>query len=145
MLFTIAVSIQVAPAARTQTFAVFATNSLHRRRQQHLLAQNIFQQKTFALIIADFGLGFADRNFFAAPVHALRAVEQVKARFTLCDTGSRQRAQLNFNLCDASLPTTRMSSTFWWCPRCSTISSARPSVCNGQSVGSRGRTRCRPG
>src|SRR5262249_4387911 len=39
---------------------------------------NVFQLKTFALIIADLGVGLGNRNFFAAPIDAQRPVQQVE-------------------------------------------------------------------
>src|SRR5690349_8758702 len=60
-LFTVTLFlVQVASAARAQTFAIFAAHGLDRRREQYLLAQDVFQEKTFALIIADFRFRFAD-------------------------------------------------------------------------------------
>ena len=71
MLLTMALlDIQVAAAVRTQTFAIFAAQRPDRRGQQHLLAQDVFQQKTFALIIADLGLGLADRHLIGAAIYA---------------------------------------------------------------------------
>src|SRR5271157_4900929 len=70
--------VQVAPAMRTQSFAIFAAKRPHWRGQQHLLAQGVFQQQTFALIVADLGLGFGDRHLVGAAVHAQRPVDQVK-------------------------------------------------------------------
>src|SRR6202162_6663917 len=58
--------IQVLAAVRTQTFAIFAANRLQWQRQQHLLAQRVFQKQPFALVVADLGLGVSDRKLFVA-------------------------------------------------------------------------------
>src|SRR5664279_3991966 len=63
---------------RTQSLAVFATNQFHGRRQQHLLAQNVFQQKTFALIIADFGVRLGNSDSFRAAIDTKGPVQQIK-------------------------------------------------------------------
>src|SRR5271166_6073779 len=70
--------VQVLPAMRTQSFAIFAAKRSHRRRQQHLLAQGVLQQQTFTLIVADLGFRFGDRHLVGAAVHAQRPVDEVK-------------------------------------------------------------------
>ncbi len=76
---TLLLQIQVAPAMRAQPLAIFPTQGPNRCCQQHLLTQDIFQQEAFALIIADFGLGFGNRYFVGPPIHAQWAVDQVEA------------------------------------------------------------------
>ena len=68
--------VQILAAMRAQALAIFAAGDLQRQRQQHLLAQNIFQQNSVALIIADLGFGVGHREFVAAGVRAERPVEQ---------------------------------------------------------------------
>src|ERR1017187_381982 len=63
---------------RAQSLAVFATNQFHGRRQQHLLTQDVFQQKTFALIIADFGVRLGNGDFFRPAIDAYGPIEQVE-------------------------------------------------------------------
>ena len=53
--------VQILAALRTQSLAIFAASDLQRQREQHLLAQNILEQNTFSLIIADLGFGVGDR------------------------------------------------------------------------------------
>ena len=63
MLLTMTLlDIQLRPHSGHNPLQSSRHSALDRRGQQHLLAQNVFQQKTLALIIADFGLGFADRT-----------------------------------------------------------------------------------
>ena len=71
MLFTMTLlNIQVAAAVRTQPLAIFAAQGPNRRGQQHLLAQCIFLQQAFALIIADLGLRLGNGDLVGAPIHA---------------------------------------------------------------------------
>src|SRR5581483_8402819 len=63
---------------RTQAFALFFTNRTQRQRQQNLLAQNVFEQQTFSLIIPDLGLNRGHRELFASGVRTLRTIEQIK-------------------------------------------------------------------
>ncbi len=79
MLLTMTLlDIQIAAAQRTQSLAILAAQRPNRRRQKHLLAQGVFQKQAFAHIIADFGLGLADGRLIGAPIHPLRAVDQIK-------------------------------------------------------------------
>ena len=59
---------------RTKPFAVFAADHLQRQRQQNLLAQRIFQQQAFALIIADLGFGSGYRKLFPASIRSQRPI-----------------------------------------------------------------------
>ena len=70
--------VQIAPAVRTQSLALFAAQGAYRRGQQNLLAEDIFQQKTLALIIADFGFRLADGRLIPAAIHTQRPVDQIK-------------------------------------------------------------------
>src|SRR5246500_5870838 len=54
--------IQVLAALRAQSFAVVAARYLQRQRQQHLLAQHVFEEKPVALIVTDLGLRVGDRK-----------------------------------------------------------------------------------
>ena len=63
---------------RAQTFAVFPANQFHGRRKQDLLAQNVFQQKTFALIIADLGVRLRNGDFFRPAIDTQGPVQQIK-------------------------------------------------------------------
>src|SRR5208283_1779619 len=79
MLLTMAFfDVAVAPAKRTQPFAIFAAQRPYWRGQQNLLAQGVFQQQTFALIIADLSFCFGDRDLVGAAVHAQRPVDQIE-------------------------------------------------------------------
>src|SRR5271165_4857487 len=71
--------VQVLPAMRTQSFAIFAAQRPYWRSQQHLLAQGVLQQQTFALVIADLGFGFGDRHLVSTAIHTQRPVNQVKS------------------------------------------------------------------
>src|ERR1700687_1148296 len=62
----------------TQALAIFAARDFQGQRQQHLLTQNVFQQNSVALIIADFGFRVGHRKLIAARVRAERPVEQLK-------------------------------------------------------------------
>src|ERR1019366_2986139 len=63
---------------RAKPLAVFATQRLQRHRQQHLLAQRIFEQQSFALVIPDLGLGVSDRKLFVPSVGSEWAVQQIE-------------------------------------------------------------------
>jgi hypothetical protein len=54
------VAVSVGPTTRAKSFAIFAAKSPGRQRQHDLFPENIFEQKTTFLIIADFRLGGAD-------------------------------------------------------------------------------------
>src|SRR6516165_1315876 len=82
MLLTIAhLHIAVAAALRAQTPAVFAAEHLQRGSQQNLLPQRIFQQKTFTVVIANFGVGLADRHFIGDAIDTEWPIEQVEPSF----------------------------------------------------------------
>ena len=52
---------------RTQALAIFAAHHLQRNRQQNLLAQRIFQQQPFALVITNLGLGHPSPKALRGP------------------------------------------------------------------------------
>src|SRR6202162_2387456 len=62
----------------TQALAIFAARDFQGQRQQHLLTQDVFQQNSVALIIADFGLRVGHRKLIAARVRPEGPVEQLK-------------------------------------------------------------------
>src|SRR5438552_12158280 len=63
---------------RAQPLAIFTTDCLHGHRQQHLLAQHIFQKETLPLIVADLSLSRGDRPLRRPSVRALRAIKQIE-------------------------------------------------------------------
>src|SRR5262249_5055289 len=71
-------NVQVAPAVRAQTLAVFAANLLGRHGQQDLLLQRVFEKQSLTLIVANLSFSAADGNIFAPRVNALRAVDEVE-------------------------------------------------------------------
>ena len=77
--------VQILAALRAQSLAVIPAEELERSGQQNLLADRIFQLQAFALIIADFGFGRGDGNFFPATVNTLRTVKQIKRSVYLFD------------------------------------------------------------
>jgi hypothetical protein len=86
-------------AVHAQASAVLAAGHFQGQRQQHLLAQNIFEQNPVALIITDLGFRVGDRKFVAAGVSAERTVEQFKlARYFLRNRIEAARA-LQFEPC----------------------------------------------
>jgi hypothetical protein len=70
--------IEVLAAPWAQTLTVDPANRLDGYSQQNLFAKNIFQLQPFAFIVADFGLGLADGDFFLTPVDAQWTVQQIK-------------------------------------------------------------------
>src|SRR5579859_4387950 len=68
--------VQILAAVQAQALAVFAASYFQRQRQQHLLAQNVLEQNSVALIIADFGFSVRHRKLVASGVGSEGAVEQ---------------------------------------------------------------------
>ena len=68
--------VQILAAMHAQAFAVFAAGDLQGQRQQHLLAQNIFEQKAVPLIIADLGFRVGHRKLVASRIGPERPVQQ---------------------------------------------------------------------
>jgi hypothetical protein len=52
--------VQIASAARAKSFAVLAAEGLRGQGQKHLLPEDVFEHKTFLVIIPDFRLRCAD-------------------------------------------------------------------------------------
>ena len=77
--------VQVLAAHRAQAFAVVAAQDAQRNAEQNLLAQRVFKQKTFALIVADFGFGPGYCNFLLAGIDPKGPVKQVKLAFDILD------------------------------------------------------------
>src|SRR5258708_17402544 len=75
--------VQVLAAVRTQAFADLAANRLQWQRQQHLLAQRVFQQQPFALVVSDLGLGVSDRQLFVAGISSNRPVQKIETALDL--------------------------------------------------------------
>ncbi len=105
MLLTITLlDIQVAAAVRTQSLAIVTAQRPNRRGQKHLLAQRVFQKQAFAHIIADFGLGLADRRLFSALVYALRPINQVETTVDIVpdglQTASTAELKMHLNIAD---------------------------------------------
>ncbi len=99
MLFTITLlDIQIAAALRTQSLAIFAAQGPHRRGQQHLFPQSIFQQQTFALIISDLGLRLADCDLVGAAIHAQRTVNQVETLIYIIDNRLKAARATEFQM-----------------------------------------------
>src|SRR6266403_387130 len=78
-------SVAVAAATGTQSLAVLTTQNFQRDREQHLLANSVFQKQAFALIVADFGFRVGYRQLFVPGVGAQRAIQQIKAARHLLD------------------------------------------------------------
>ena len=70
--------IQILATLRAQALASFAAGYFQWQRQQHLLAQHIFQQDSFALIIADLSLGISHGQLVATCINTQGPVKQFK-------------------------------------------------------------------
>src|SRR6202012_1874350 len=90
--------IQVPAALRTQPFAVGAAKLPWRQRQQYLLFQNIFQQQTFALVIANLSFRLADGDLVSLCIHAQRAIEQVKFFSNIVSYGIKAARTAHLNV-----------------------------------------------
>src|SRR5271169_819894 len=75
--------IQILAAVRTQPFAIVAANRLQRQRQQHLLAQHVFQQQPFALVVPDLRFRVRNRKLFVPRVRSQRPVQQIETALHL--------------------------------------------------------------
>jgi hypothetical protein len=63
---------------RAQALAILTARHFQRQCQQNLLTQNVFEQKAFALIIADLGFGVGHRQLVPACVCAQWPIQQLK-------------------------------------------------------------------
>src|SRR5262249_52932911 len=72
-------SIAILAATRTEALAIFTAQHFQRNREQHLLAQDVFQEQAFALIVADLGFRIGHGEFLVSGVGAQRTIQQVKA------------------------------------------------------------------
>jgi hypothetical protein len=70
--------VQIFAALRAQALAFCAARDLQGQRQKDLLTQNVFQQDTFALIIADLCFRVRDRKLVASGVSAQGPIKQLK-------------------------------------------------------------------
>src|SRR5947207_4563271 len=83
---------------RAKSFAFSAANQLDRQGQQELLFDNVLQQQSFALIVANLGFRLADGSFISACVHSLRAVQEVKSFAHILDHGIKAAGAANLHL-----------------------------------------------
>ena len=92
--------IQVLAALRTQALAVFLADGLQRQRQKHLLAQDIFQQNTLALIVTDFGFRIGDRELIAPGIYTQGAIQQLELAVYIVADGLKTTRALQFQTCE---------------------------------------------